>query len=413
MANPYPTSWRKDAAHARRLARGFQSAPAAPAPTRPETPPYKIKRTLVPIPRPANDNWRRASFFKRLGLWHLPGRILRSTPYRLFTAIRDMQRLYNFFHPGAYAVGLSTDGYYVEKSCNSLPETNFGPDQQGTYCWTDAYFDPNYQPIENTDRFTTLSFKRYVFGQPRFDVVNHYKKIGATAPAPSFGAGSVVPIPYAPTLPEIYPHVDPFVAPNKRWSTAPVRAIPYPLLPSRPLNPDRVPGERTERGYGTSPSIPRPANSFELWPDLGANPLPAHARKAPPAGTREGKFIALPRAATTVARVISAVGEATEYVSAIHDALPKHLQTRSRKPQDQALAIWRHWEQIDVVKLQQNLFNEVVEDLMFGLVGQHSGKSAKLTNSPVGLLTGPWDTAPTKLLDFGGAKDAPTERVWR
>lgn len=177
--------------------------------------------------------------------------------------------------------------------------------------------------------------------------------------------------------------------------------VPYPLIPLQIPNPFYSPFERTVRGPVAvrAPSVAAsPRFTFQPGrnPRVESNP-PPHVRKPPPKGTKERKVaIAV---GGIPAKIISAVTETADVISAIFKALPGNIKAKyGRKPQDKARAIYDHYDKVDIPRALANLLAQQVSDRAWGHIGKRSGEAARRAGKSTGFQLGPWDTA---FSDFG------------
>jgi len=207
-------------------------------------------------------------------------------------------------------------------------------------------------------------------------------------------------------------NIDPMAyAPGQSPTPGPV---PWWIAPLRVTNPRLSPTEQSERGYSiashiganTSPA-PYTETTFQpgAQPSVRPNPRP-DLRKPPTKGEKERKTIATPKAASYVAKVVSAVTESLDVVNAAYDALPeklrKQLYARSQHGKDsnnpvsaknKIKAVYTHWDDVDVKEFLTNLAKNEVEDRLIGGINQRIAKNNRpwynQSRRPVGWSTGP------------------------
>jgi hypothetical protein len=91
-----------------------------------------------------------------------------------------------------------------------------------------------------------------------------------------------------------------------------------------------------------------------------------------------------------VRRGVNPFTEALDVVDALHDALPRQLQSRSGGASGRIRALWEHWREVDVGEAIENLIWNQVEDYVFGkLAGKPAQHAAVRGTLPVGYGAGP------------------------
>jgi hypothetical protein len=91
-----------------------------------------------------------------------------------------------------------------------------------------------------------------------------------------------------------------------------------------------------------------------------------------------------------VRRGVNPLTEALDVVDALHDALPRQLQSRRGGASGRIRALWEHWREVDVGEAIENLIWNQVEDYVFGkLAGKPAQHAAVRGKMPVGYGAGP------------------------
>jgi len=233
-----------------------------------------------------------------------------------------------------------------------------------------------------------------------------------TAPQtyPTYRPGTA-PVPNAPPfvrpLPQPLPRVVPPLQPMPEPVPVPYEEIPYRPAPEFPNDPDRgyepwspskprprprprpapFPSPRPRpapepvlvppsTGPGTSPQ-PNPGTVPKVHFVPNASPFP---RVRPPKGEKERKIMSGSPgygAMLDWAKRYEDLLDARDFVKAVHDALPKKYQTKSKLPQDQLLAVYRHINELDAAQAIKNIAREIVEDRLGGALDKLRGKAAR------------------------------------
>lgn len=99
----------------------------------------------------------------------------------------------------------------------------------------------------------------------------------------------------------------------------------------------------------------------------------------------------LPR--SPLGRVIGAITETADIISAIYGAIPSKYRRKGVTIQGKADAIWKHFDEIDWWKAFQNLTENQIEDFVFGRIGRigkrASRKLGEWSGKGHGIGTGP------------------------
>lgn len=209
------------------------------------------------------------------------------------------------------------------------------------------------------------------------------------------------PMPWPiPRAPHEVPFRPPAIAPDELKPGSPQpepQPIPYPEIPYRPY-PDVVHGP--DHGYAPGrpqPSRPRPRPTLpSITPQPQPQPEPQpQPQPVPPIVVINPNAPAFPRqrvgAREKERKIMSStagygamldwasryenMNDAKDLVGAVHDALPKHLQSKSKRVQDQLEAIYRNINDLDVVEALQNIAKEIMEDYLGGKLDQARGKA--------------------------------------
>lgn len=195
-------------------------------------------------------------------------------------------------------------------------------------------------------------------------------------------------------LPSLEPTVNPMSIPIGR--PGPEKApVPYRLIPYRVPNPWLSPNEQTiwgpvERaGPKTNANarfVVRPGQEVKVNPD--APPVP---RAPPQRGTKERKFKIAVGGVT--AKIINIATESIDFIDALFYALPAKARRGADTPDKKAMAIYRHYDELNMSKAIANLLVQQVQDRAYGTIGRASAEAARRAGRSTGFQLGPWDTA--------------------
>lgn len=141
---------------------------------------------------------------------------------------------------------------------------------------------------------------------------------------------------------------------------APGRAVP------RPATGEPLP---TEPGVWI-PDVPvtRPITVIDVTqPQPQRPPPPGQPPIAPPVGgEKEAKVKAPPGLIRVFRGLVYEATELNDFIEALHNALPDHLRSSRNGPRGRALAVWRHFDQIDVAQALGNILLNEIEDRAIG-----------------------------------------------
>lgn len=214
--------------------------------------------------------------------------------------------------------------------------------------------------------------------------------------------------------PQLQPYAPPRQWPDQGGYAAPV-GLPSPFPPGLPSPPSvRPPGQ-------SEPAIP-PApgyvvgQSWEITPSSreGYN---TQTRARQQTRRRRDRARKNERKAKSkiVGRIWKAIGSATEAGDMIDIAfasLPKSIRQiygKNPTPYDKALAVYRHWEVMDMNEFIHKLIANQIEDAIYGLWGRFGAKASEvlgnITGRPVGINQG---STSKRYIDVG----ARTKRNW-
>lgn len=185
--------------------------------------------------------------------------------------------------------------------------------------------------------------------------------VGVPSPIPFWAVPGRMPNPNADPMeqphrgPKPRPRPAPYPRPRVAPGTLPAQA-PYgdPVVVTNPRGgPRGDPRPRPVPGGKTSPILfPRTPRGYDA-------PAP------PPKGVRERKVQGGPG----LARALRAAMAATEWgdaIDAIFQALPRRYKRGVRGGAEKALAIWRHFGDVNLPKAVVNLISNQVEDWIIG-----------------------------------------------
>lgn len=300
-------------------------------------------------------------------------------------------------HDGSYngRIGFGGSGYTID--LNQMP-THFNVDTNPTNL---LY----YKPLGGRQYRSTGGFlypSNIISGSPVY---------GYIGPMPMSPAS----VPYIFTQPASPPVVQPTPAPRPPWMPAddplPFAPQPSPVpRPARQPRPMEVPEFAPQRGPAPfrrpapvperSPEVVpgrmpgwRHVQGVEVRPDGTVRPInrPAAAsalQRPPRAAERERKGVTSNATIRAVKAGLSAFTETTEFIDAIHDALPWKYQSRSMMPWDKAAAILANLSHLDLTKAAVNIAANQVEDAVIGAVGKRLGDTSRDLGLTVGVQTG-------------------------
>ena len=392
----YPAAYRRGALGSGVPGRGFQPAPVPgnmPAPY--SNPGWR------PPPKPANDNLRRLMRLARLARRLSP--VLTAAElvmdYVEWSRQSDVMK-WNFPSP-----------WTKKLSCSPGP-----PYSASQWCWTDL--TANSCLIGQVSKATMYQTPWHVFQRwpTAYYMTLEYKYFSSALNGWRSATREVWQRPYKANPPESEkpypdkrvlpvpdaPHEVPWSPPAYFPEVPPLRPmpmpqpIPYPEVPYRPY-PEVVHGP--DRGYYPgvrSPVRPRPAPAPGWNVEPTPQPQPVPTPKPPPVqflpdapafprmpvgrGTKERKVMSdQPGYGELLrwARRYEHALDGRDFVDAVHDALPKKFQTKSKRLQDRLQAIYEHINDLDVAKALENVMNEIAEDKAGGLLDKLRGKAAK------------------------------------
>lgn len=184
--------------------------------------------------------------------------------------------------------------------------------------------------------------------------------------------------PWSPP-PQVHPGIDPFSPPG--YVEPPPQPLPWRLRPRRRPNIWRDPVEQSDRGPrparpgpATDPFAPGP--TIDIFPKPGTRPGSSRPPSPPRPGEKEKK-LHLGIGGVT-GRIVSAVTEGADFVSALYDALPEKFRRRQQarrhgkdpKLADKARLLYENFDDISWQAAMENILYEQIEDQVFGRVGK-------------------------------------------
>lgn len=232
----------------------------------------------------------------------------------------------------------------------------------------------------------------------------------ATGPVPDQNVGRAGR--YSPSTgphhwPVDLPLPDIYTLPNGAPAPTPL-PTPYPWIPLRPIIWATPGFEGDQRGnYADEPAIVGVGTQVFPNPQPQPNPKP---QPRPRDRVRERKKKFATAAAGFVWRKISDFTESVDVVRALYSALPAAVRRQVRRenggyitPVDQAEALWRHWNEIDVETAIRSLIKQQVTDYLYGAPNSRASRwYGENTGSPFGPQAGPWDETMREALDEMG-----------
>lgn len=292
-------------------------------------------------------------------------------------------------------------GSYASQSCSVVPQPG-NTDAQWRYTnppgiacgYLNTGIVGNTVP-QPADWYASLWHRRPISGS-RWNKVMMMVRPAGSVPTPITWrpAQAGAPALYMPRLPgTAFPQVDPLATPVHAPQPTPY-AVPYRSRGLWKSNPYRV--EQTQKGPAAPPRMrqrPTIRESVEYRPGEAPRPGAKHEYKRPNRRTREMKAVLSATGRGAFFDIISGLGEFNDWVKAIYDAVPDHLRTQARTPQERLRVIFRHFSKIKARDVVGNIVEMHLTDLAWGKWGQALGGAARRLNLSVGLQTGYLDTA--------------------
>lgn len=363
-------------------------------------------------PVPANDNWRpsrpandnvptRNRFAKsvfKLGL---------ATPLRYLNLgqnLVDMAR--GYYGLDSPPIGWNTNGWTLIRSCPKIPQfvdfpglaaSGTQPDlgcltlQARTIIESEGLI--GHAPGGGNANSALFWQRNPIMPAVRYDLARHYN----ASPLPNSGANAYLKAPHWSFMPFHLP-VSPLANPNP--NALPIgqfvplaRPLPYAsqaaanaskerqqekILPNPLAVPREVPQEVI---LPVHPLSPQPGARIQVYPVQKA--LPGKHRTAPPPSrTKERKFILAPNQNSPIGLLVNAVTETNDFVTALYFAIPANIRPREKTLQGKALAVYRHFGQIDVGRAINNLLQNQIGDAIGGVTGRITAKYNRTFNRP-------------------------------
>lgn len=207
-----------------------------------------------------------------------------------------------------------------------------------------------------------------------------------------------------PVPPQLQPYAPPKEWPDQGGYAAPV-GVPSPFLPGLPPPPVKNPP-------GQKPTIP-PAPGYVLSQEWSVGPANATGQSTSTAPReqlrrRRDRNRDEPKyRSKIIGRIWQAIGSVTEAGDMIDIAfasLPKSIRQiygKKPSPYEKALAVYRHWEVMDMNEFVHKLIANQIEDAIYGLWGRFGAKASKIlgdiTGRPVGINQG---STAKRLIDY-------------
>lgn len=253
----------------------------------------------------------------------------------------------------------------------------------GTHWHTEIGFDKRESDATHWNFKLGEQWLYYKNGAINPQYVNGYGTIPPTVPGTT-DLGSKPAVVHPPkAVPLFLPVADPMSLPVNQ--PVPVTR-PAPARRVRPLNPWRSPVEQPQTGPQPRPRIrpgalPGPGTVTTITPGQRPRISPAPSRPQPPKPGEKEKKMKTGLPPGKVAAVINAATEGADAIDAIYGALPGKLRGslywsgQATTPQERALAIYNHFDEIDWEKAVGNLVANQLEDAFIGAVGRLGAKA--------------------------------------
>lgn len=299
--------------------------------------------------------------------------------------------------------------------------------QHDTYVWAGRqhigfwwYYGTDIPRSANYERWSRPDFGR-IDCDPNFPGIMPTKAFpGLPGWVPVQGVPETYPLPGAlpgPAPVAVPPQLQPY-APPKEWPDqagyAAPAGIPSPFLPGLPSPPVVNPP-------GRDPAIP-PApgyvvgQTWEISPSAregyNANTNARQQTRRRRDRARKNERKAKSKIVGRIWKAIGSVTEAGDMIDIAFASLPKSVRQvygKNPTPYDKALAVYRHWEVMDMNEFIHKLIANQIEDAIYGLWGRFGAKASEvlgnITGRPVGINQG---STSKRYIDVG----ARTKRDW-
>lgn len=111
-------------------------------------------------------------------------------------------------------------------------------------------------------------------------------------------------------------------------------------------------------------------------------------RRRPPPGRKERKA----RWLRVASAMVGATTELLDIGKLLYKSIPKKYRKKESSYYDEVVFTINNWDKIDWRVFEQKFLENELEDMLYGMVGRQTAKTARQYGRPVGYQTGPWDT---------------------
>jgi hypothetical protein len=194
--------------------------------------------------------------------------------------------------------------------------------------------------------------------------------------------------------------LDPFLLPIGA-ATSSAQPLAWRQIPDRQHNRKRDANEQYQRGYGTALDT-RIRNTQDLDPALASWPdtmvvdvpvigqpisrppgtVPPHSASRSRRRTKEKKLIGQAKGALKT--VLNVVTEAKDVVDAVYKALPAKRRKSRALPHEKAIAIYKHFGELDAGKAVTEIIKNMGEDAVFGNIGKLQARTNRRLSNRYG-----------------------------
>lgn len=246
--------------------------------------------------------------------------------------------------------------------------------------------------------------------QSRRVIAYYTKKGGLVDPLPNFVPGRALPLPSSPSIPSDFPLANPLARPQPRPQPTPRDRREPGEEPSQPKrDPSRRPPEPNP--VYRHPPLPTPLVSVSPEVTKVIDVLPNDVVITQPPSSNQPPVVVVdnsnpasptPPAKGTVQRKvnvaivggvvwtgINTVTEAFDFILAMHDSLPKHMQLSKKASKRQKLLYMTTnfdvWKSIDAAEAIENYINMQIGDYISAYGSEWTKKLAQLTGNLTGV----------------------------
>lgn len=199
-----------------------------------------------------------------------------------------------------------------------------------------------------------------------------------------------IPLPWdkAVATPGSQPSHPDFAHPTVRVPPLP---MPFVVAPTTVVRPGPIGGTVTVQPEPVVVVVPGDGPPVVEPPGGGTVDPPV--RRPPGSKTKESK-VNVRSVSGKLWGVINLVTEGLDFLDVLHDSLAKEHQakkktradyTRGLAPQAKIAAVYEHFETLDIAVVVENFINNQFEDLVYGTVGQTTGRATRNIGANTGL----------------------------